>query len=327
MVGVIVSISCDFWCRVQWPSGHENGYRIGHNGKFDLLSVVPSSAVIDGSVFTRKPTQPSSAAVEAANGRAHPRSHAHITEVSARSHVSAHVASGSIGPRTDSSEHHYEWHQKVRIGATERDSGKGSDERTTMPRRRNAAEHSLVEAHLGLQVRRGPDWRWGNQDGGDGQVGVIVGLASSYWCHVRWPSGRENGYRIGDSGKFDLQVARGSGIVVRMLSSWLQPAQQGRSIARPWSDGEPSDGRQQRLHSIATSGDSGSKSSAGRVYTGLGAHGHVRSGVQQGPSCGKSDIQFQSAQHVLRHRRGVQADGRHSVCWCIDQYGGILRSP
>ena len=55
----------------------------------------------------------------------------------------------------------------------------------------------------GRRVRRGPDWRWGDQDGGG--VGVLVSHDSSGWARVRWEhSGNTNTYRIGGSGKSDL---------------------------------------------------------------------------------------------------------------------------
>ena len=31
-----------------------------------------------------------------------------------------------------------------------------------------------MEALVGLRVVRGPDWEWGDQDGGEGHVGTVV---------------------------------------------------------------------------------------------------------------------------------------------------------
>ena len=33
-----------------------------------------------------------------------------------------------------------------------------------------------MEPVLGLRVVRGPDWEWGDQDGGEGFVGTVAGL-------------------------------------------------------------------------------------------------------------------------------------------------------
>jgi hypothetical protein len=79
-----------------------------------------------------------------------------------------------------------------------------------VPHSRGPVPGMVVDTRLvrpGLRVQRGPDWRWGNQDGGLGSIGVVQGEERHGWATVRWPSGTENGYRVGDSGKFDLQVA------------------------------------------------------------------------------------------------------------------------
>ncbi|XP_061168833.1 uncharacterized protein LOC133178087 [Saccostrea echinata] len=48
---------------------------------------------------------------------------------------------------------------------------------------------------VGCVVKRGPDWIWGNQDGGIGNIGA-----------VRWPNGNKSNYRFGYDGKFDIVV-------------------------------------------------------------------------------------------------------------------------
>lgn len=64
---------------------------------------------------------------------------------------------------------------------------------------------------IGMKVVRGRDWSWGNQDGGPGNVGVIekTGDYSNGWVRVRWANGKENGYRIGAYGCFDLYEYEG----------------------------------------------------------------------------------------------------------------------
>ena len=64
---------------------------------------------------------------------------------------------------------------------------------------------------IGDKVRRGPDWKWNEQDGGDGQIGKVEELNSSPfgdpgWCAVRWQNGKRYGYRMGCGGAFDLAV-------------------------------------------------------------------------------------------------------------------------
>ena len=63
----------------------------------------------------------------------------------------------------------------------------------------------------GLKVVRGPDWKWSDQDGGEGTVGTIV----TYGTHgsksivndtvfVQWDTGGHANYRVGRDGAYDL---------------------------------------------------------------------------------------------------------------------------
>ena len=74
----------------------------------------------------------------------------------------------------------------------------------------------------GTRVVRGPDWRWGNQDGGHGNVGTILDstrhVISSFSSNqtepkktrsakVIWDNGTKGIYRVGpDEGAHDLLV-------------------------------------------------------------------------------------------------------------------------
>ena len=64
---------------------------------------------------------------------------------------------------------------------------------------------------VGLRVVRGPDWMWGDQDGGEGNVGTVVQLGGDEnlpedTVLVYWDSGKQANYRAGYSGKYDLRV-------------------------------------------------------------------------------------------------------------------------
>jgi hypothetical protein len=60
---------------------------------------------------------------------------------------------------------------------------------------------------IGTRIVRGPDWKWGNQDGGDGEVGeTIQAVQSDQWVRVKWKNGTKNTYRWGKSGKYDLKL-------------------------------------------------------------------------------------------------------------------------
>ena len=60
---------------------------------------------------------------------------------------------------------------------------------------------------LGVRVVRGPDWKWGRQDGGEGFVGTVVGLEEV--CSevvVQWDAGPRHRYRCGFGGIYDIRV-------------------------------------------------------------------------------------------------------------------------
>ena len=65
---------------------------------------------------------------------------------------------------------------------------------------------------IGLRVVRGPDWIWGDQDGGEGGVGTVVdyGLGENggfdNTVMVYWDTGKLANYRAGYNGKYDLLV-------------------------------------------------------------------------------------------------------------------------
>jgi len=68
----------------------------------------------------------------------------------------------------------------------------------------------------GLRVVRGPDWKWGDQDGGEGNAGTVLvdereakrKLLRPRMVSVRWDSSGEKAfYRCGPMGSFDLRVS------------------------------------------------------------------------------------------------------------------------
>ncbi|KAL5015310.1 hypothetical protein ScPMuIL_009580 [Solemya velum] len=66
---------------------------------------------------------------------------------------------------------------------------------------------------VGLRVVRGPDWKWGNQDEGEGHVGTVVEIgrqgsdtSPDKTVVVQWDSGSRTNYRVGYQDAFDLRV-------------------------------------------------------------------------------------------------------------------------
>ncbi|VUZ47390.1 unnamed protein product, partial [Hymenolepis diminuta] len=64
---------------------------------------------------------------------------------------------------------------------------------------------SLCASGIGCRVVRGPDWKWGNQDGGNGHVGSLRRFEARGEAVVLWDSGIVANYRCGALG-FDLRV-------------------------------------------------------------------------------------------------------------------------
>ena len=44
----------------------------------------------------------------------------------------------------------------------------------------------VQEVSVGTKVVRGPDWKWAEQDGGEGSKGEIVDVKSNGWVLVKW---------------------------------------------------------------------------------------------------------------------------------------------
>lgn len=81
-----------------------------------------------------------------------------------------------------------------------------------MSQRKSAEKIPLQGIFVGAKVIRGPDWDWGNQDGGDGKCGRVTEIRG--WdnesgrsvANVTWLCGSTNVYRVGHKGKVDLKV-------------------------------------------------------------------------------------------------------------------------
>ncbi|XP_062596394.1 E3 ubiquitin-protein ligase Ufd4-like [Saccostrea cucullata] len=56
---------------------------------------------------------------------------------------------------------------------------------------------------VGCLVKRGPDWKWEDQDGGEGNIGAVYRVKEDT-VYVRWPNGNKSNYRFGYGGKYDL---------------------------------------------------------------------------------------------------------------------------
>lgn len=57
---------------------------------------------------------------------------------------------------------------------------------------------------VGSRVVRGPDWKWGKQDGGEGHVGTLRSFESPEEVLIVWDNGTAANYRCGSN--FDLRI-------------------------------------------------------------------------------------------------------------------------
>jgi len=57
---------------------------------------------------------------------------------------------------------------------------------------------------VGARVLRGPDWKWGKQDGGEGHVGTVRSFESPEEVVVVWDNGTAANYRC--SGAYDVRI-------------------------------------------------------------------------------------------------------------------------
>lgn len=79
---------------------------------------------------------------------------------------------------------------------------------------------------VGMRVVRGVDWKWGQQDGGEGGVGTVVELGRhgspstpDRTVVVQWDQGTRTNYRAGYQGAHDLLLYDNAQIGV-----WCCPA-------------------------------------------------------------------------------------------------------
>ncbi|XP_066918362.1 E3 ubiquitin-protein ligase mib1-like isoform X2 [Clytia hemisphaerica] len=64
--------------------------------------------------------------------------------------------------------------------------------------------NNFLAKQIGVRVIRGPDWKWGKQDGGEGHVGTVRSFESHEEVVVVWDNGTAANYRC--SGAYDLRI-------------------------------------------------------------------------------------------------------------------------
>ncbi|CAH3022624.1 unnamed protein product [Porites evermanni] len=87
----------------------------------------------------------------------------------------------------------------------------------------------LEGIQVGCRVIRGPDWKWGNQDGGSGNIGRVFAVRGGV-VEVRWPNGHENTYRYGAEGSCDVRVHPADVVSMPSLSRQQIRTQQSNEV-------------------------------------------------------------------------------------------------
>ena len=83
--------------------------------------------------------------------------------------------------------------------------------RQPVPKRKTSVRSRAIGMFPGSKVTRGKDWQWGDQDGGQGSEGEVIGYenvspdSSRNLVRVQWPNGVSNTYRLGFHGNVDLR--------------------------------------------------------------------------------------------------------------------------
>ena len=83
--------------------------------------------------------------------------------------------------------------------------------RAKVGKRRGTSRLQAKGIFPGANVVRGPDWKWENQDGGEGKEGVVIDIRN--WKHVpsscvlvSWNYAKKGMYRVGFEGKVGLFI-------------------------------------------------------------------------------------------------------------------------
>ncbi|XP_061388024.1 E3 ubiquitin-protein ligase MIB2-like, partial [Musca vetustissima] len=169
---------------VNWDSGHRTNYRVGYQNQYDLI-IVDNAQV----------------------GVRHPNV------------VCEGCTKGGIAGIVFKCEQCANYYLcSSCYGADLHDKGHAFIRYTTptslgvrVPPRKCSNRIQLKGIFVGAKVVRGPDWEWGQQDGGEGQTGLVMEIRG--WdnescrsvANVSWASGSTNVYRLGHKGNVDLK--------------------------------------------------------------------------------------------------------------------------
>ncbi|XP_067621868.1 E3 ubiquitin-protein ligase MIB2 [Eurosta solidaginis] len=169
---------------VNWDSGHRTNYRVGYQNQYDLIivdnaqvGVRHSNVVCDGC------SKPGIAGIVFKCAQC----------------GNYHLCAYCYGADLHDTEHSFvRYTTPTSLGVR-------------LPPRKNSKRIQLKGIFVGAKVVRGPDWEWGQQDGGEGKTGRVMEIRG--WdnescrsvANVSWVTGSTNVYRLGHKGNVDLK--------------------------------------------------------------------------------------------------------------------------
>eukprot|EP00931_Biecheleriopsis_adriatica_P020245 TRINITY_DN13598_c0_g1_i1.p1 TRINITY_DN13598_c0_g1~~TRINITY_DN13598_c0_g1_i1.p1 ORF type:complete len:1425 (+),score=288.78 TRINITY_DN13598_c0_g1_i1:78-4352(+) len=114
---------------------------------------------------------------------------------------------------------------KVLESYSVKDTSTGGEEGDA-PRKFPVREEDFPHA-ISARVARGPDWQDGDEDGGEGCQGTLLGkynAARGGWARVRWDAGRqaEHYHRVGAEGSYDLVYVGSPPLPPPAAHGWMQ---------------------------------------------------------------------------------------------------------
>lgn len=169
---------------VNWDSGHRTNYRVGYQNQYDLIiidnaqvGVRHSNVVCDGC------------------------SKGGIAGIVFKCALCSnyHLCAYCYGADLHDTEHPFiRYTTPTSLGVR-------------VPPRKGSGKIQLKGIFVGAKVVRGPDWEWGQQDGGEGKSGRVMEIRG--WdnescrsvANVSWVTGSTNVYRLGHKGNVDLK--------------------------------------------------------------------------------------------------------------------------
>ena len=167
--GTIKEVKADKWVRVAWDAGVTNSYRWGAEDACDLKIICGIPITVGCQVRLKSISKDQLEKLQ--------KGHGGFVESMA----------GMLG----------------KVGTLESFDSDG-DANVVVDGNKKCFNPIVLEMTVGTRVTRGPDWKWGDQDGGG--AGTVTEVKSTGVCRVEWDAGVTNSYRWGAEDACDLKL-------------------------------------------------------------------------------------------------------------------------